>query len=63
MVKHIVLCNFVETMSEEDKKEAALKMKSILEPIKELVPGAVDIQVLYNEIPFLQKECNVAPFL
>ena len=37
-------------------KEAALKMKSILEPIKELVPGAVDIQVLYNEIPSSNRE-------
>ena len=56
MVKHIVLWNFVENLSEEEKKEAALKMKSILEPIKELVPGAVDIQVLYNEIPSSNRE-------
>jgi len=56
MVKHIVLWNFIETLSEEEKKEAALKMKSILEPIKELVPGAVDIQVLYNEIPSSNRE-------
>lgn len=49
MVKHIVLWNFVETLSEEEKKEAAAKMKSLLEPIKELVPGAVTIQVIANE--------------
>ena len=41
MVKHIVLWNFIETLSEDEKKEAAGKMKSLLEPIKELVPGAV----------------------
>jgi len=56
MVKHIVLWNFVETLSEAEKKEAALKMKSLLEPIKELVPGAVTIQVLYNEIPSSNRE-------
>lgn len=49
MVKHIVLWNFVEALSEEEKKEAASKMKSLLEPIKELVPGAVSIQVIANE--------------
>lgn len=49
MVKHIVLWNFEETMSDEEKKEAAEKMKSLLEPIKELVPGAVKIQVIANE--------------
>lgn len=51
MVKHIVLWNFLESFSEEEKKEAAGKMKALLEPIKELVPGAVEIEVLYNQIP------------
>ena len=50
MVKHIVLWNLVETLSEEEKKEAVNKMKQLLEPIKELVPGAVDIQVVGNEL-------------
>lgn len=49
MVKHIVLWNFVETLSESEKKTAGEKMKSLLEPIKEHVPGAVDIQVIRNE--------------
>ena len=49
MVKHIVLWNFLETMSDTEKKEAAEKMKSLLVPIKDLVPGAVDIQVIANE--------------
>lgn len=50
MVKHIVLWNFLDTMTEEEKKEAVAKMKQLLEPIKELVPGALDIQVLGNQI-------------
>lgn len=50
MVKHIVLWNFVEGFSEEQKQEAAGKMKELLEPIKALVPGAVEIEVLYNQL-------------
>jgi len=50
MVKHIVLWNFLDTMTEEQKKEAVERMKQLLEPIKELVPGALDIQVIGNEI-------------
>lgn len=51
MIKHIVLWNFVETLSESEKAEAGQKMKSLLEPIKELVPGAVEIQVLTGGLP------------
>lgn len=51
MVKHIVLWNFLDTMTEEEKKDAVEKMKGLLEPIKELVPGAVDIQVIGNQVP------------
>lgn len=50
MVKHIVLWNFIESLTEEEKKTAAAKMKSLLEPIKELVPGAIEIQVISNEL-------------
>lgn len=50
MVKHIVLWNFIETLSEEERIEAAQKMKNLLEPIKELVPGALEIQVISNEL-------------
>lgn len=50
MVKHIVLWNFLDTMTEEQKKEAVENMKGLLEPIKELVPGAVDIQVIGNQV-------------
>lgn len=50
MVRHIVLWNFVEELSDEEKKAAGLKMKSLLEPIKELVPGAMEIQVVSNQL-------------
>lgn len=50
MVKHIVLWNFVETLSEEERKEAGLKMKSILEPLKDVIPGVISLRVVINEI-------------
>lgn len=50
MVQHIVLWNFIDTLSTEEKKEAGEKMKNLLEPIKELVPGAVSIEVMANEL-------------
>lgn len=50
MVKHIVLWNFVETMTAEEKKEAGLKMKSILEPLKDVIPGVISLQVVLNEL-------------
>ena len=50
MVKHIVLWNFVETMSAEEKKEAGMKMKSILEPLKDVIPGVISLQVVQNEL-------------
>lgn len=56
MVKHIVLWNFVEGLSEEQKQEAADKMKELLEPIKALVPGAVEIEVLYNQLSSSNRE-------
>lgn len=56
MVKHIVLWNFVETLSDEEKVEATDKMKALLEPIKELVPGAVEIEVIRNEFASSNRE-------
>lgn len=50
MVKHIVLWNFNEDMNPEEQREAGVKMKSLLEPIKEKVPGALDIQVVFQKL-------------
>lgn len=50
MIKHIVLWNFVETLSDEEKKEAGLKMKSILEPLKDVIPGVISLKVVINEL-------------
>lgn len=56
MVKHIVLWNFAEGLSEADKTQAGQKMKELLEPIRELVPGALRIQVRANGLPSGNRE-------
>lgn len=56
MVKHIVLWNFVDTLTEEERDNAYNKMKELLVPIKELVPGALEIQVVKNELPSSNKD-------
>ncbi len=56
MITHIVLWNFIEGLTEEQKQEAARKMKTLLEPIKELVPGTINIQVICNEISSSNRE-------
>ena len=50
MVNHIVLWNFLESMNQEEKREAGAKMKELLEPIGALVEGAVNIKVVMNEL-------------
>lgn len=50
MVEHIVLWNFIDSMNKNDKYAAGLKMKELLEPIGKLVPGAVDIKVVFNPL-------------
>ncbi|MBQ9136785.1 MAG: Dabb family protein [Lachnospiraceae bacterium] len=56
MVKHIVLWNFNAEMTAEEKRTAAAKMKELLEPIKDLVPGAVEIKVVMNEMASSNRE-------
>ena len=50
MIKHIVMWNFNQEMSAGEKQAAGEKMKALLEPIKDLVEGAVDIRVVVNEM-------------
>lgn len=59
MVKHIVLWNFVETLSEAEKKEAVDRMKALLEPIRDKVPGAVEIQVIGNELSSSNRDVSL----
>lgn len=46
MVKHIVLWNWIPQLSQEERIVAGEKVKSLLEPIQTLVPGALEIKVI-----------------
>ena len=37
-------------LTKQEKKETAGKIKELLEPIKEKVPGAVKVEVIINEL-------------
>ena len=50
MVHHIVMWNFLESMTQEEKQAAGAKMKELLEPIGNLVDGAISIKVIVNEL-------------
>lgn len=49
MVQHIVLWNFQEKLTLEEKKEAGIKIKGLLEGLKDKVPGVIDLRVVINE--------------
>ncbi len=59
MVHHIVMWNFLETMSQEEKKAAGVKMKELLEPIGKLVDGARSIQVVVNELDSSNRDVSL----
>jgi heme-degrading monooxygenase HmoA len=50
MVKHIVLWNFAPEVKAEEKVVVGEKIKGLLEPIRELVPGALGIRVVYQRL-------------
>lgn len=58
MIKHIVLWNFMQSMTAEERETAAARMKKELEAIKPLVPGTVEIQVVKNEMD--SSNCDIA---
>ena len=50
MVTHIVMWNFVETLSEAEKAEAAKTMKEKLEALSEIVPGTLSVKVVTSPL-------------
>lgn len=50
MVTHIVMWNFINTLSPEERKAAGIKIKEILEPLKEQIPGILSLKVVINEL-------------
>lgn len=58
MVKHIVLWNFNQSLTAEEREAAAKRMKEELEAIKPLVPGTAELQVVKNEMD--SSNCDIA---
>ncbi|MDO5422849.1 MAG: Dabb family protein [Eubacteriales bacterium] len=50
MVTHIVMWNFLDTLSQEEKTEAKALIKERLEALKEEIPGVVSLKVVVNPL-------------
>lgn len=56
MVTHIVMWNFQEQLSTEEKQEAGKIMKERLEALKDVIPGVLSLKVIINELPGSDKD-------
>lgn len=56
MINHIVLWNLKEELSAQEKKEAALEMKSKLEAVAQKTEGVVKLEVVINEMESSNKD-------
>ena len=50
MVRHIVMWSLEGDLTSQEKRATAEKIKTLLESIKEKVPGAVKVEVIINEL-------------
>lgn len=50
MIKHVILWNLKDELSENEKKESALRIKVELEELKGKVPGLLEIKVIVDGI-------------
>lgn len=50
MVKHIILWNLKDELSQREKEESALRIKRELEDLKGKIPGLVEIEVIVNPL-------------
>ena len=51
MVKHIIIWNFKESLSEEEKRSSAERIKKELEALSGRIDGLVSIRVEINMLP------------
>lgn len=49
MITHIVMWNFKNELTEDEKKTAGIQAKEGLEALKEMIPGVLGIKVVINE--------------
>lgn len=57
MVRHIVIWDFKEEYSEEEKEKYAIEIKSGLEGLVGVVPGLVELKVYYG-VDLIGKSCG-----
>lgn len=56
MVTHIVMWNFQEHLTEDERKKAGQIMKERLEALKDVIPGVISLKVIINELPGSDKD-------
>ena len=56
MFRHVVMWNFKDGLTAEEKKTTGAKVKAGLEGLKQHIPGVVEIKVIVNEHPKSNKE-------
>lgn len=56
MVYHIVMWNFIDSMTKEEKKSAASRIKEELMAVKEQVKGSISIEVIISPLSSSNKE-------
>lgn len=56
MVTHIVMWNFADHMTAEEKEQAGQKMKEILEPLKDQIPGVLSLKMVIQPLESSTKD-------
>lgn len=56
MVTHIVMWNFAGHLSNFEKEEAGKKIRALLEPLKEKIPGVLSLKVILHPLGSSTKE-------
>lgn len=59
MVKHIVLWGFKAELTEQEKKEAAARIKKELEVVKEQVSGVISLNVVTEPLASSNKDIGL----
>lgn len=56
MVTHIVLWDYIDTLTPEQKIEAGIKIKNDLENLKSIIPGVISLEVKINQMDSSTKD-------
>ena len=59
MVTHIVLWNYIDTLTAEQKVEAGKKIKRDLEHLKSVIPGVIYLEVKLNKMDSSKKDIGL----